>query len=215
MTIARLISDLNQQGINPEIIEEPSGPYLNDRSPALVDEDGKIRILNTLEASLKEQAIAHELAHQLIHSMGIPPIKQQNEPIDYLFLEINNAISHPLLVEILRNQYMISSEYHLSLRRNSIEDIEDLIKWARGEGADAPIFLVAFGLRLYDVQRTIPEVTEAVELVVASDPLVLLSYQNAFTYFSDISIGIGMIELEAAIRNFLDSVGIPISFQLN
>lgn len=215
MTLARLIDNLNQIGILPAIREEAAGAHLHANSPAKVNNDGSISILNTLNPEEKELSIAHELGHILVRNMGVLQIEQIGGPEDYLFLEINNALSHSILIELLERQYGIGSAMHLNLRLLGLTTMENNVTWAQTQqGRDAQIFLAAEGVKLYDIHRTIPHVRADVQDLIRLHPVLSLSFERANEFFSGVNVGIGLNELHDIITKFLNSVGIPIRFDL-
>lgn len=95
--------------------------------------NNEVNVLDSISKDEKIMAEAHELGHIYVRENGLVSIEPHgNEPYDYLMLELNNALSHKFVIDLLAQEFSISSETHLNLRAASIrtveKDIEELQK---------------------------------------------------------------------------------------
>lgn len=184
--------------------EDASKYYLTADSPANVMSDNEVYVLDCIPEDDKIQAEAHELAHIYVREKGLINLKiYGNEPFDFLLLELNNALSHRFVLNTLSRGFCISNVLHINLRAKSLEsitqDIEDL--------KDEVELLYAFGLRLYDIHKTIPDLKNEVKRLASLNDDVNTAFNAAFEYIDPIQPETPKKEQESAINSFLSYLG--------
>lgn len=208
----QLHSDVTSlMGSTVEIIyvqdENPFG--LSLENPAMVTKDEKIYILDGLPEEFKIQAVAHELGHLYLKYLGLV---QAEYPFDigyptsedYLALELNNALSHQLLIHLLE-RYDISSKLHLDLRASSLEHIPQRILELRID--DDTTCLHGMGLALYDMEQTLPGFRSDIVELAQMDPTVSHSFDQASEYLPFIVPKLARDQQKMYIESFLKSLG--------
>lgn len=149
--------------------------------------DESIVICEKLSKKEKIEAEAHELMHILLNKQGLLRVVSKYEgKNEFLAMEINNAISHKILISRLRNDYNIESELHLKENTNSLSTILRNIEEPHSNN-DTNL-LKEIGVRLYDIYRTISEIEKEIIEIVSTNQLVESVFQMAKEILSRITI---------------------------
>ncbi|MBP1931950.1 hypothetical protein [Ammoniphilus resinae] len=181
---------------------------LNPTQPAAIDSDDNIIVLNSLLDDVKEQCIAHELGHMWLKYSGLIEVRypfsyEFRTPEQYLALEINNTISHIWVIELLRDRFGISSDYHLNQRKAIIQHVQDI------EGLDS-FQLHGMGIALFDYERTYPNSTPEVQVVLQRcDKSIKSAYEAAKTHLTYRVSTTSYDKQKIAIHNLLAELGYP------
>ncbi len=175
---------------------------LSTNSPANTD-GYNIYILDCISKEEQVQAEAHELGHIYIKESGLICLKVLgDDPICFLKLELNNALSHRFVVSLVE-EYGISNEVHIYLRKQSmktvIKDIMDL--------KDEPELMHGIGLKLYDISVTIPELNREVERVLRLNNDVKIAYDTAVIFFSKLYPETPKEEQGVLVNRFFNKLG--------
>lgn len=189
--------------INHVSKEDAENYYLSTMSPANFC-DGQVNILKCNDEDKMTQAEAHELGHIYIREKGIVGIETEEEgPMKYLILELNNAISHRFVIKALLQEFEISSKIHLDLRSHSLtsvsKDIEALI--------DEVEILHGIGLKLYDISITIPDLKVETEKLARKNNEVYKAYRVSGVYLSRIESDTSRSEQEELINMLFLELG--------
>ncbi|WP_129727943.1 hypothetical protein [Ectobacillus funiculus] len=210
MSISDLKKELNQSKQIEVIYVEKSKAkenWLTEESPANV-RDGKIYVLDDLPDENKLQAEAHELGHLYVEQLGVLKFDPEyGEPIDYLKLELNNALSHRFIIDILNEKFNISSDYHLHLRRKGIDNTKEILQ--DNDEYEKEI-LFGLGLKLFDISITIPDTEEEIEKIIHFNKDVSLAYEAAKTYLMQMKLDMPSEEQRQIIGNFLEKLGLSL-----
>jgi hypothetical protein len=184
--------------------KDASRYYLSANCPANVMNNNEVYVLDCIPEEDKIQAEAHELGHIYVREKGlisIPP--NGNKPFDFLLLELNNALSHRFVLNVLSQIFFISNDLHLDLRAKSLNSIKQDIK----DFKEKIEYLHAFGLKLYDIRATIPELKNEVERLIVINGNVSAAYNAAVSYIDPIQLETPKKEQESAINGFLIHLG--------
>lgn len=205
MSILALRQDVNELcNYNTTFVNQDNAPdyYLSAESPANIFDGNEIYILNSLGNDEKIQAEAHELGHLYVSARGIVKCAIDNsEPIDFLKLELNNALSHKVLMEIIENDYGISNDFHKNLRISGLSHLDDI--------NDLEIeLLYGIGLRLYDISRTIENTSQTVNQILSANEAVRIAYNLAYELLNDIEINTPRDEQIERIANYINILGL-------
>ena len=178
---------------------------LSTNNPANVNSSGEIFILDSLNEKDKNQAEAHELGHLYIRELGLVQVISQGYGRDYRILEINNALSHRFVTSVLSDEFGISNENHLTLRAESIKNIQEEILESPYDSES----LHGIGVKLYDISVTLPKLTKEVEGIVETNGFVCEAYNAAHRHFDAICCpSMPKKEQEDAIGRFFDEIGV-------
>lgn len=192
--LERLRSDVNGAGsiqLEPTCFV-PSGRFVNVKSPANIRLNGSgtsylVEVLADLDAGDRAQAEAHELCHLLLRSRGLVECDSYDDGMGrYLALQINNLIYHRHLIRELEARG-ISSELHIRLVRQSMEDLEALVAEYETElhasdqllRQDALLALHGIGVKLLDACLTVPGLELAVAHILAGSNNVAAGFAAA------------------------------------
>lgn len=210
MSLSKLKLELVEMGIDVKVeyIEEAQSAqyYLSEAAPANVM-DGKIHIINNLSDDTKIQALAHEYGHLLIKERGIISFEPIGDgPFDYLILELNNALSHKFIINVLEQKFGISSDFHLKLLVEGLNKTKDIIKNSYLEKE----ILFGIGLKLYDIAITVPNKKKEIEDILAINKNIELSFQAANTHLKNIHLDSSVEEQMWTIEEYLNDLKLNI-----
>lgn len=210
MSIHQLKNELNEYKKVEVIYVEKSEAeenWLTEESPANV-RNGKVYVLNDLQYEKRLQAEAHELGHLYVEQLGLIHFEPKaSEPMDYLKLELNNALSHRFIIHILDEQFDISSEYHLQLRRKGIDTTKEILQ--DGSEYEKEI-LFGLGLKLFDISITILDTEEEIKQVISLNKEVALAFEKAKTHLVQLKLDMSNEEQEQMISKFLEGLGLSL-----
>ncbi|MCM3442670.1 hypothetical protein [Metabacillus halosaccharovorans] len=185
-------------------LEDAPRYHLSVESPANVRNGNEVYVIDCIPEEEKLQAEAHELGHIFIREMGLISFQPKgSEPFDFLLLELNNALSHRFVIEILSSRFYISNAFHLKLRTESLESIVQDINDFKEEVE----LLHAFGLRLYDIYKMIADLKNEVERLAGINDGVNASFSAAKTYLEPLQPETPKKEQESAINSYLNYLG--------
>lgn len=181
--------------------EEKNLYTLSNESPANTNLD-VIYVLNSINQEDKIEAEAHELGHLLVKNRGMITLKSKDfYESSYFVLELNNAVSHKYVVNILKDEFDISSDLHLTLRENSIKNVEKDIR-----ELDNIYFLYGIGMKLYDINVTLGK---DIEKFTELNEYVKRAVDAAKEWLSQINIDMPIESQKKIIHNMLDELRIP------
>lgn len=228
MGLQRIIEDYeNATGLKVtyrEVSEDEN--IVSSVKPATVMGDGRIIVLKGMEVKNLENSIAHELMHKILNrnivncrANGDKVIRENNfdlnkeddfnqfdiimSRLDALALSINDALSHKKLIEILEEKYEISSDEHLRLLSQCLDDSEFIAACATA----APEDYHAHGLVLLDLEQTVPEEAGKVEVASKLHPEIEKAFLAGKEYLLPIINGIDMTNQRNRVIQFLRLLG--------
>ncbi len=170
----------------------------------------RIVILQGLEPKRRIETEAHELCHLLLQYSGLVSIDASDIPFakynpffagDFSY-RINNAISHFVILKILKQKYHINSESFLKTYHKTIDDIEKSLK----EIVTNKYRDFIWGIELYDIARCLPSRKIEVQKAIKKYPLVKKTFKNANSKLSDIKIDMDINKQRQLVDSFLNEL---------
>lgn len=219
MNYEKLISDFKKvTGSEPEI---QLADDLDADCPAEVGPNGEFRVWSRLPEENREEAKAHEIYHVYLRKQGLIAFKTNDSKalysfdsddlpyLDCLSREVNNAISHRNLIDALKNDYGISSDYHLSKRA---KPIEELIIEINAVASNVPL-LHHYGVIIYDIERTFAEMEPYIDKVKGLHPEIEKAYDACKRHLSRVELGQEVQIQKAICENFFIELGYQDCFE--
>jgi hypothetical protein len=200
--------------IRIEIVHEGEKGLNKDGAPAQISNITTqcpiIEFVDSLERNHQIEAIAHELMHLfLIHRFGLRVIERNNKNIilfldnkDWSFLaQITNVTHHQILIGLLKEQYGIGSNLHLSSLRNNYPERENSSPTDREA-------LYKKGLVAFEYEKLIGGIGIVMNLAQQAEPFQK-AYHSALKHFGKYSFRAipDRSSYETNIYSFIEDLG--------
>lgn len=170
----------------------------------------QIYILESLSKEERREAEAHELGHLLVQYrppglITMDSIVMFDEEMQVLIGEIDNAISHKLLIDELKTKYNISSGLHIRLMAKSLEEIYAKIRIL--EAGKNTKLLHAMGVYLFDIARTNKNASVKVVQKLQLNSTVKHAFKAAQLHLSQIKLGQSQTIQRQYVNRFMEDIG--------
>ncbi|NMD72748.1 hypothetical protein HHO41_21200 [Bacillus sp. DNRA2] len=207
------VESLCNYQINLIPIENAEAYCLCAQSPAEATNERnvwQIYILDSLSKEERLEAEAHELGHLLVHYrppglITMDSIVMFDEDMQVLIGEIDNAISHKLLIDELKIKYNISSGLHIRLMATSLEDIHAELK--NVETDKNTKLLHSIGVYLFDISRTNKNALTRVFQKLQLNSSVKHAYMAAQLHLTQIKLGQSQTIQRQHVNRFMGDIG--------
>lgn len=183
-----------------------------DYCPANIELDkGKYEInhLDCISEDKITQAKAHELCHLYLKSIGLFEIQYNVEEYDNLVTTLNNSISHRFVIDVLRDEFNLDSEYFISIQKNNFDIL------CKQNCFCNSISSINYALSLFDIERCIPELFDEVNHEAQKMDVIALALRQARDNLAQIKPSQSKEEQKGLIKTFLNAILIPYQFILN
>lgn len=212
-------------GNEPKITFGGTTEELNNCCPAHVLSNDEIKLWDDLNGSDLIEAVAHEMMHIITRYQGLVMLDITDETevdnnygfpnrIKDFCMEVNNSVSHRILIPILKDKFAVSSEVQKIIRCKPLEEINrSLTSCNIPEIVEYKIVSHHIeGIIAYDISKCSFKDSNYVNQVIGISPEVKNSFDASSEFLSQIYLGQDIGVQIDLLKKFFEVLGYPASF---